>query len=1373
MRIEGSNPGHLNGVVGPSSVSPTTNETQHTEPNEPPSKRPKLETKSCMHRGSDPLSSSGAQLTNPSPSFPPSHDRDTTRLLGVPAAKDSRASSSVVTNSPVVSNTSGSSSVESMNQNANVSKTPNLPTPPPCAPYQPPQNLASGQETNTESEKSTTMGQLGTKYLGELQYMLIEFRKLERQLLGNKGAAPIEESAGSRARREKLHSFIIHLEDTIRQIEEGCRLEAERNSTVEAADRESPEIAKESSRESIEREKEAEESVQKLEEHILENLLPVKVRLKKQLANQKGATRNPVGMPAPRRGSFATAPVGKGTFAAAAEQRRKQAEAARLAAEEQQEQKLRHVSDPTQFGTPLKGGSSLTRNLHGTTLGSKQRTHGHGVGAPAKDEEENRSKQILYAGMVPESTQHRSGVAAATGVHDMVIENPSLIPESCPQDEQISDRITRSPAQSSTTAKQDTTATDSTSSAEAARTSKLDPFPTTEASAALPSSSFHPKLEMEVRDDTEKSEEDRRKHKKMKRKRKLVRISKRRERERQRQLALNQQAQATHMALKVPGGERKKAILGKGQGRKKGPRAVEYICAQCNDPYNSTCDYNPWWALAQQECPKCRKVQIPRIDITAPANSIEYHPALLAHAEDHGGSGGANANMGVEYLPKAPPPMPPVHHSKPAPNTFRDITAFGSDSDSELSELSDGSLSYCSSDSYESDLDLQSLTPAEQAEHETFGHEYTGPKLSDNHSSRLLVLMQHASTCPCRHKSARHRDVCRSTKYMMLHVRDCPGTTSTFDICPFPWCRKVKHLLYHLVACPDGRKCSICFPKDLSKSLQALVGLNNFRAKRYREHLITSTKKANAARQASLSNSHKGNSSELQPPFHPRKSGGLPNAPKPGNVSYVKNPPKVSQPLGSIRKPVKAKPLSSSRTTVAPTIQPTPSAPVCQPLHSVPQTKEPQSQLATPAYHLSPAPGQVAASKRATTTTEKKLQPGLNTPSIMPSPTRALMTDLVSEQAGQSISDRAEGSSELHHCYSASQTATIPARDRTASESVPPVDPAPRMPSPQSISSMADTAVVKTEQSKSTLPGEQPERLTGESTPYVNQATAKSEDSRIAKPHSSEEGKTEHAVCATDMQPAAVPTAVATSENPSIATPQLAVGGMQQHNDTTTSNADSKVRRPSSIDTPAQSVVAAEASQPLTTRQLDDEKSVVRSPTIASASHASATSASQPSPASNYSSVEDKIELPLSHQPAAATSTFAIERTTSRTEFSSSKPLKLETPANSPEPKESSEAEPGLEPEMKTTTALALGKQQLPRIKTSSSISAQEDATPQTKSLAAPTIQAQINLTEQASGSHQGQSAKATSRVEDHDSVRQRMPTGNVENTPDIVKVSG
>lgn len=103
-------------------------------------------------------------------------------------------------------------------------------------------------------------------------------------------------------------------------------------------------------------------------------------------------------------------------------------------------------------------------------------------------------------------------------------------------------------------------------------------------------------------------------------------------------------------------------------------------------------------------------------------------------------------------------------------------------------------------------------------------------------------------TLSCRHKSAKHRDVCRSTKYMMLHIRDCPGTTTSFDVCPFPWCRKVKHLLYHLVSCQKPKACSICTPKTLTRNLTKLNKLNYHRLKTYRERMIARFKNLSSDR---------------------------------------------------------------------------------------------------------------------------------------------------------------------------------------------------------------------------------------------------------------------------------------------------------------------------------------------------------------------------------------------------------------------------------------------------------------------------------------------------------------------------------------------
>ncbi|KAL3913931.1 MAG: hypothetical protein SGARI_000398 [Bacillariaceae sp.] len=360
-------------------------------------------------------------------------------------AQDSSGGSTVVTaptdsSHQTCQSSSSGDSLHTAPSSAAGSSQPNSPSvaaaPQPVAPKDPPPPPPAAAAAAAAPLKSTTFAHLNQKYLAELEYMLREFRKLERQLLGAKGAAQLEESAGSRERREKLHSFILHLEDTVRQIEHGCKLENEGKSVVDAGkaaaangatdEASKKQLAEQSALSNLTKEKEEEENVQKLEEHILANLLPVKIRLKKQLAAQQGATQNPAGMPA-RRGSLQppTAARGKGTFAEAAEKRRKQAEAARLAAQEQQERSARRVSDPTQFGKPLGGGgSSLTRNLHGATLGSSQRAHGHGVGAAQTPEEESEGtatgeRKILYAGLVPGSSQQKSGLSAAAGVHDM------------------------------------------------------------------------------------------------------------------------------------------------------------------------------------------------------------------------------------------------------------------------------------------------------------------------------------------------------------------------------------------------------------------------------------------------------------------------------------------------------------------------------------------------------------------------------------------------------------------------------------------------------------------------------------------------------------------------------------------------------------------------------------------------------------------------------------------------------------------------------------------------------------------------------------------------------------------------------------------
>ena len=495
--------------------------------------------------------------------------------------------------------------------------------------------------------KALKMSHLRTKYTSELEYMLREFRKLERQLLGAKGATQIEESAGSRERREKLHSFILHLEDTIRQIELGCKLEAEGKNTVHvgvagpdqhgnstastdatAQARAKRNRADSSALSDLTQEKEEEENVQKLEEHILANLLPVKVRLKKQLAAQQGATKNPAGMPAMRRGSLpAEGDRGKGTFAAAAEQRRKEAEA--LAAQQHMPAEPVHP-DNTHFGKPLgRRGSSLTQKLHGQTLGSKGRPHGHGVGfsKPATEEPtDGASRNIMYAGVAPGSKQVASGVAVASSVHKMVIDNPHQQHTAADssrthaaKSESVPQAATAATPQKTTVASIGTIATKAPAPAKVrvvqypkSAASKPAQRPSnhivTSPQGGLPEiiSSATTKALKEKLDDPTLPDDERRKLRRKLKKKLLLRRAKRREFERHRQAALQHSAQVAPKA----GAGRKKSMGGKVNGKKRGPRSVEYICALCSEAYSSVCEYNPWWALAQHECPKCRKNQV-------------------------------------------------------------------------------------------------------------------------------------------------------------------------------------------------------------------------------------------------------------------------------------------------------------------------------------------------------------------------------------------------------------------------------------------------------------------------------------------------------------------------------------------------------------------------------------------------------------------------------------------------------------------------------------------------------------------------------------------------------------------------------------------
>ena len=427
---------------------------------------------------------SSQPLPQPQTTLP--HQPQMSATTGIAQAQKSTPHAQIILSGPTATSVP---SVNAPNTSSNISSNNNAANKPIVAPPR--------KDSPPPPLKSFTFHHLHKKYSSELDYMLLEFKKLERQLLGappiqqqqqnksnnpngmNKQSEPKKvESAGSKERREKLQGFITHLEDTIRQISEGILVEKQEemmgsknngdigNGSVEGSssaglkqpqheeEKKSSETsiidaklkftadftAEQASLSNLPPEKEKEESVQRLEEHILANLLPVKVRLTRQLAAQKGATKNPVTAPlSARHGHLRNAGVNGvggsgGTIAEEAEAKRKA-----ILFQQQQHQQQQHETSsaskvplassiaapaatsavataattvanpaasskttPSQYGRPLgQTGSSLTARLHGSVLGSSK-------AAPATN------KPVVTAGAVASTTEQKTPLVSTT-----------------------------------------------------------------------------------------------------------------------------------------------------------------------------------------------------------------------------------------------------------------------------------------------------------------------------------------------------------------------------------------------------------------------------------------------------------------------------------------------------------------------------------------------------------------------------------------------------------------------------------------------------------------------------------------------------------------------------------------------------------------------------------------------------------------------------------------------------------------------------------------------------------------------------------------------------------------------------------------------
>ena len=210
------------------------------------------------------------------------------------------------------------------------------------------------------------------------------------------------------------------------------------------------------------------------------------------------------------------------------------------------------------------------------------------------------------------------------------------------------------------------------------------------------------------------------------------------------------------------------------------PRLAEYQCSVCSQAYSRTVADNPWWAVYRHECPSCHSVQVPRIDITKEENAIESDPNVLALYGEGVDDSADEAD----------------DEDEPEDNSSL------SSEEKDVDDL-DSPFSLCSGSSLDGDS-----------------------QLSSEDASKLLVLICHAKSCGGVHASAKHAEVCRTTKCVMLHVRDCLDKD-----CNYSWCGSCKLLLQHISSCQNAFQCRLCTPRSLPESLQQLHNINQVRSR--------------------------------------------------------------------------------------------------------------------------------------------------------------------------------------------------------------------------------------------------------------------------------------------------------------------------------------------------------------------------------------------------------------------------------------------------------------------------------------------------------------------------------------------------------------
>jgi transcription elongation factor Elf1 len=247
------------------------------------------------------------------------------------------------------------------------------------------------------------------------------------------------------------------------------------------------------------------------------------------------------------------------------------------------------------------------------------------------------------------------------------------------------------------------------------------------------------------------------------------------------------------------------------------PRTADYVCSLCGETYQVTVEANPWWAVYRHECPHCKQHMIPRIDISVATNAIELDPNVIAlygeGIDDSGEDGGDDDEYSDE-------------------EGDDDLGNKDAGAGTVMNRV-EKTISH-SQDAYDGDggaaggRGMQMLMMVDDQITDAFVNANGGVKkaaveeeekifdddglLNQEEASRLLVLMCHARGCNGMHSSTKHTEICKSTKFLMLHIRDCKGIDIHGRECLFPWCKPCKKMLKHLTQCYEPNSCAVCNP---------------------------------------------------------------------------------------------------------------------------------------------------------------------------------------------------------------------------------------------------------------------------------------------------------------------------------------------------------------------------------------------------------------------------------------------------------------------------------------------------------------------------------------------------------------------------------